>query len=210
MKILAVGYNYPTHADEARTLLGHTTTTEHDRPVIVHKGDSVLRPGRPLFLPDWCERLDYEIEIAVQIDRVGKYISERFAHRYYSKLSVGIDFTARDLQHRAIASGLPWTESKAFDNSVALGEWIDKSTIGYPETPLELRLDVDGETRQQALSTEMIHSIDRLIAYISRQHTLKMGDILLTGTPAGVGPCQIGQRLDGYLSGHHLLSVDIR
>lgn len=211
MKILAVGLNYRSHAEELPPIInGVELPCREHRPVIFHKGDSILRPHMPFFLPDWSKQIDYEAEIVVQIDRVGKCIAERFAHRYYSKVSIGIDFTARDLQRAAISDGLPWTESKAFDNAAAIGQWVDKSELGYPETPIELRLDIDGETRQRALSSEMICSIDRLIAYVSQQHTLKMGDILFTGTPAGVGPCHIGQRLDGYLSGRHLLHVDIK
>lgn len=211
MKILAVGLNYHSHTQELSPLIDGVELPgcEH-RPVIFHKGDSVLRPQMPFFLPDWSTQIDYEAEIVVQIDRVGKCIAERFAHRYYSKLSIGIDFTARDLQRAAISAGLPWTESKAFDNAAAIGQWVDKEELGYPGSPVELRLDVDGETRQRALSSDMICSIDRLIAYVSQQHTLKMGDILFTGTPAGVGPCRIGQRLDGYLAGRHLLHVDIK
>ncbi len=211
MKILAVGLNYRTHTEELPPLIGGVELSRQEhRPIIFHKGDSVLRPQMPFFLPEWSSQIDYEAEIVVQIDRVGKCIAERFAHRYYSKLSIGIDFTARDLQRDAIASGLPWTESKAFDNAAAIGQWVDKAELGYPASPIELRLDVDGETRQRALSSEMIHSIDRLIAYVSQQHTLKMGDILFTGTPAGVGPCRIGQSLDGYLAGRHLLHVEIK
>lgn len=211
MKILAVGFNYPSHQTEAPDLLGSLPQSEKfHEPMIIHKGDSLLRPHMPFFLPDWCEQMDYEGEIVVQIDRVGKYISERFAHRYYSKVSVGIDFTARDLQRRAIATGAPWTMSKAFDSSAAVGEWVDKRELGYPETPLEMRLEVDGEVRQRALSSEMLHSIDQIIAFVSQQHTLKMGDIIFTGTPSGVGPCRVGQSLDGYLGDRHLLHVDIR
>lgn len=208
MKILAVGFNYPTHRNEAEQL--SYSMCDSDAITIFHKGDSILRPGKPFFLPDWCKQMDYEGEIVVQIDRVGKYISERFAHRYYNKVSIGIDFTARDLQRQAIATGAPWTMSKAFDNAAAVGSWIDKSKLGYPDKPIAMRLEVDGVTKQQALSSEMLHSIDQIIAFVSTQHTLKMGDIIFTGTPSGVGTCQIGQRIDGYLGDEHLLRVDIR
>ncbi len=209
MKILAVGFNYPQHLAEAPHLVGREIE-QRAEPVIIHKGDSVLRPGKPFYLPDWSEQIDYEGEIVVQIDRVGKYIAERFAHRYYSKVSIGIDFTARDLQRTAIARGEPWTMSKAFDSSAAIGDWIDKRELGYPECPIEMRLEVDGTVVQRATTDSMLHSIDHIIAYVSRQHTLKMGDVIFTGTPAGVGPCRIGQCLDGYLGAHHLLHVEIR
>lgn len=208
MKILAVGFNYAAHAAEMPSLVGKGLPGTH--PIVIHKGDSLLRSGKPFFLPDWSEQIDYEGEIVVMIDRVGKYIAERFAHRYYSRVSIGIDFTARDLQLAAIARGLPWTESKAFDNCAAVGRWVEKSALSYPACPLRMRLDADGYTVQHATSDEMIHSIDRIIAHISRQHTLKMGDLIFTGTPAGVGQCKIGQVLDGYLNDEHLLRVEIR
>lgn len=209
MKILAVGFNYRSHSEEAPSLTGQSLS-QPTEPIIFHKGDSILRPRMPFFLPEWSERIDYEAEIVVRISRVGKYIAERFAHRYYHEVSIGLDMTARDLQQRAIREGRPWTESKAFDNSAIIGEWIDIKTLGYPAEPIALRLDCDGKTVQQALSTEMIHSIDQIIAHISRQHTLKIGDIIFTGTPAGVGQCHIGQHFTGYLGEHKLLSVEIK
>lgn len=208
MKILAVGFNYSTHQDEAPCLLNRTYAEQE--PIVFHKGDSILRPGAPFFLPDWSNQIDYEVEIVVHITRVGKHIAERFAHRYYDEVSVGIDFTARDLQREAIAHGRPWSMAKAFDGSAAIGTWINKAELGYPAEPITFSLEVDGALRQQGSSEQMLHSIDKLIAYISRYHTLKMGDIIFTGTPAGVGQCQIGQRLDAYLCGRHLLHVPIK
>lgn len=205
MKILAVAFNYPSHRGELPDL-----AHESQAPVLFHKGDILLRPNMPLFLPDWSEQIDYEAELVVQIDRVGKHIAERFAHRYYSKVSVGIDFTARDWQRRAKASGQPWSIAKSFEGSAAVGTWVDKAELGYPASPLTFRLEVDGQMRQRGSSDEMLHSIDKLIAYVSQFYTLKMGDILFTGTPAGVGACQIGQRLDGYLAERHVLHVDIK
>lgn len=209
MKILAVGFNYREHCDEALTVTGQAEHAEAE-PIVFLKGDSTHRLGKPFFLPDWSNQIDYEAEIVVQIDRVGKYISERFAHRYYNKVSIGLDLTARDLQRRAIAEGKPWTMSKCFDSAAVVGEWIDKSELSYPDKAIELRLDCDGVTVQQALSSDMIHSIDRIIAYVSQQHTLKMGDIIFTGTPSGVGTCRVGQRYTGYLSGHKLLELEIK
>lgn len=209
MKIFGVGFNYHTHCLEAPELqLG--LKTEVEEPMIFHKGDSVHRLGRPFFLPEWSEQIDYEAEIVIMIDRVGKCIAERFAHRYYNLVSIGIDLTARDLQRKAIASGQPWTRSKVFDSSAVIGRWIDKRSLGFPEQPIEMRLDCDGKTVQHALSAHMIHSIDKLIAYISEQHTLKMGDIIFTGTPRGVGQCLIGQHYTGYLGDQLLLELDIK
>lgn len=205
MKILAVAFNYREHQAELVDL-----SVQQEDPVVFHKGDSLLRPGAPLFLPDWSRQIDYEGEIVVQIDRVGKHIAERFAHRYYSKVSVGIDFTARDWQRCAKAEGLPWSIAKSFDGAAAVGDWVDKSELGYPERPLSFRLEVNGQTRQRASSSEMIHSIDRIIAYISQFYTLKMGDIIFTGTPAGTGTCVIDQALDGYLGDRHVLHVAIK
>lgn len=210
MKILGVAYNYHNHQEESKEILGISEKNLSAEPIIFHKGDSILRPGRPFFLPEWSEQIDYEAEIVVMIDRVGKCISERFAHRYYSELSIGLDMTARDLQRRAISEGKPWTASKAFDNSAIIGRWMKKEELGYPAQPLEMRLERNGEVVQRALSSEMLHSIDKLIAYISEQHTLKMGDIIFTGTPVGVGSCHIGDLFAGYLGEHKLLEVEIK
>lgn len=208
MKILAVGYNY--HAHRAEQSHSAAVLAEQTEPLIFHKGDSVLRRGMPFFLPDFSSRIEYEAEIVVQISRVGKCIAERFAHRYYNQLTLGIDFTARDLQHRAIAQGQPWTLAKAFDNSAAVGEWIDKEELGYPERSIDFALQVNGQTVQQSDTSMMIHSIDRLIAYISQYHTLKMGDLIFTGTPSGVGPVQIGQTLEGYIGSRQVFRIPVR
>lgn len=210
MKILGLGFNYRSHSQESLDISSQEQLVASEEPIIFHKGDSILRVGKPFYLPDWSDQIDYEAEIVVMIDRVGKYISERFAHRYYTQLSIGLDLTARDLQRQAIALGRPWTMSKAFDNSAVVGRWINKAELSYPEHPVELRLDRDGQTVQRALSSDMIHSIDSIIAYVSQQHTLKMGDIIFTGTPAGVGTCQAGQRFEGYLNEHKLLELEIR
>lgn len=210
MKILGVGFNYQTHRDEAPNLCGSNTSGVKPELIIFHKGDSILRPGLPFFLPDWSQQIDYEAEIVVRISRVGKHIAERFAHRYYDELSIGIDLTARDLQERAIREGLPWSNAKAFDGSAVVGQWVHKSELNYPSEAISLRLDVSGQTVQQASSHEMLHSIDQIIAYISQWHTLKMGDIIFTGTPQGVGTCQIGQHIEGYLGERKLLDLHIK
>lgn len=208
MKILGIGLNYPSHLHEIDLASGRTDY--NSKPIIFHKGDSLLRPGAPFFLPDWSEQIDYEVELVVRINRVGRYIAERFAHRYYDEISVGIDFTARDLQRKAIASGEPWTLSKAFDGCAAVGEWVSKEELNFPANALHFSLKVDGQVRQNGCSSDMIHSIGRIIAYVSQFYTLKIGDLLFTGTPAGVGPCVVGQSLDAYLGERHLLHVPIR
>lgn len=208
MKILAVGYNYLAHREE-QPHSSRVLATQQE-PIIFHKGDSVLRRGMPFFLPDFGSRIEYEAEIVVLISRVGKCIAERFAHRYYNQVTLGVDFTARDLQHRAIAHGQPWTLAKTFDNSAAVGEWIDKQELGYPEQPIDFSLQIDGNTVQESDSSMMIHSIDRLIAYISQYHTLKIGDLIFTGTPSGVGEVKIGQTLEGYIGGRRVLHIPVK
>ena len=209
MKIIGVGYNYRTHREEASErgfLSGH----EGDEPIFFHKGDALLRPNTPFFLPDMGSTIEYEAELVVQISRGGKQIAERFAHRYYNYITLGIDFTARDIQRRAIAQGHPWLMAKVFDGSAVVGSWLSKEELSYPEQPIPFRLDVDGVTRQQGNSSEMIHSIDKLIASVSRYQTLRMGDLIFTGTPSGVGPIQIGQLLEGYIGERRVLQLSIK
>ena len=171
MKILGVGFNYRPHIAEAPQLgLPEQETTAP--PLIFHKGDALLKPRTPFFLPDMGSSIEYEAELVIQISRVGKCIAERFAHRYYERVTVGIDFTARDLQRRAMASGHPWLEAKVFDGSAVVGEWLDKTELGYPEHPIPFSLHLDGREVQHADSSEMIHSFDALIAYVSRYQTL--------------------------------------
>ena len=209
MKIIGVGYNYRPHREEASErgfLSGH----EGDEPIFFHKGDALLRPNTPFFLPDMGSTIEYEAELVVQISRVGKQIAERFAHRYYNYITLGIDFTARDLQCRAIAQGHPWLMAKVFDGSAVVGQWLDKTELGYPERPIPFSLKVDGRVVQAADSSEMIHGFDRLIAEVSRFQTLRMGDLIFTGTPAGVGPIAIGQTLEGFIGERKVLHLPIK
>ncbi|MBQ9667298.1 MAG: fumarylacetoacetate hydrolase family protein [Prevotella sp.] len=194
MKIFGVGMNYASHNEEMKRMDFHT-----EEPVIFTKADSaLLNQGKPFFVPDWSERVDYEGELVVRICRLGKGIPAKFAHRYYDAVTVGIDFTARDLQLRAKQQGLPWTISKGFDGSAVIGEWVDKTEL--PDVgQLRFRLDLNGQTVQQGSAADMIWSVDELISYISRFFTLRTGDLLYTGTPAGVGPVREGDRLRGWL-----------
>lgn len=208
MKILGVGFNYREHKAEAPDLgIGLPHQPE---PLFFHKGDALLKQGMPFFLPDMGSRIDYEAELVVQICRVGKCIAERFAHRYYQHITLGIDFTARDLQRAAIAEGKPWLSAKVFDGSAVVGRWVDKETLGYPERPIPFTLRHNGLEVQRSDSSYMIHSIDQLIAYISRYQTLRMGDLIFTGTPAGTGPVAIGDRLEGYLGEERVLELAIK
>ena len=205
MKIIAVGMNYAWHNEE----LGHTE--ENREPVIFLKPDSaILRDGKPFFLPDFSQEVHYETEVVVHICRLGKHIAPRFASRYYDAVTVGIDFTARDLQRRFRELGHPWELSKGFDNSAAIGEFVPLSSAGGDVQNLNFRLDIDGQTVQQGCTADMLFRVDEIIAYVSRFMTLKMGDLLFTGTPAGVGPVSIGQHLQGYLGERKLLDFYVR
>lgn len=218
MKIFAVGMNYASHNEEMKRLNFHT-----DEPVIFTKADSaLLNQGKPFFVPDWSERIDYEAEVVVRICRLGKGIPERFAHRYYDAVTVGIDFTARDLQQRAKEKGQPWTISKGFDGSAVIGEWVslddvngEKPAPGSEPTALAVgdlhfHLDVNGQTVQRGWTADMLFSVDRLISYISQFFTLRTGDLLYTGTPAGVGPVHIGDHLVGWLEDRKVLDFFCR
>ena len=194
MKIFAVGMNYALHNKEL-----DGTLYIPEEPVIFTKADSaLLKDHKPFFVPDWCDQVDYETEIVVRICRLGKAIPERFAHRYYDAVTVGIDFTARDWQRRFRQEGKPWELSKGFDGSAAIGEWIPKERFRDVQA-LPFHLDINGKTVQEGCTADMLFSIDALIAYISRFFTLKTGDMLYTGTPLGVGPVHIDDHLEGYI-----------
>ena len=204
MKIIAVGMNYAAHNKE----LNHTLTLTE--PTIFMKADSsLLKDGKPFFIPDFTQELHHEAEIVVKIDRLGKNIAERFAHRYYHEVTVGIDFTARDLQRQLTAKGLPWEISKAFDNSAVIGTFVPIEEVGDIRH-LPFHLDINGELRQAGNTENMLFSVDRIIAYVSRFFTLKMGDLIYTGTPCGVGPVQIGDHLQGYIGERKLLDFYVR
>lgn len=211
MKIFAVGMNYPEHNKEVKSALLQQAADydKERRPVIFTKADSsLLKDGKPFFIPDFMGQIDYETEIVVRICRLGKAIPERFAHRYYDAVTVGIDFTARDLQKKLREEGQPWDLCKGFDGSAVIGEWIPveklsstTSDCGREVTSqsLNFHLDIDGTTIQHGNTSDMIFTIDCLISYISQYFTLKTGDILFTGTPVGVGPVAIDNHLEGYI-----------
>lgn len=204
MKIFAIGLNYDSHNKEMKR------TFESEAPVIFMKPDTaLLRDGKPFFIPDFSEEIHYETELVVRIDRLGKNIAERFAHRYYNEITVGIDFTARDLQRRQKQLGLPWEIAKSFDNSAPIGDFIPKTDVPDVQN-IDIRLDINEKTVQEGNTRDMIYSIDQIIAYISRFFTLKIGDLIFTGTPAGVGPVKIDDHLQGYLNGQKLLDFRIK
>lgn len=204
MKIFAIGLNYDSHNKEMKR------TFESKEPVIFMKPDTaLLKEGKPFFLPDFSEEVHYETELVVKINRLGKNIAERFAHRYYDEITVGIDFTARDLQRKQKELGLPWEIAKAFDNSAAIGTLISKSEVSDVQN-LNFHLDINQKTVQQGNTRNMIYSVDKIIAYISRFFTLKIGDLIFTGTPAGIGSVAIDDHLEGYLENKKLLDFNIK
>lgn len=205
MKIFAIGMNYAAHNLEL-----HNFVKRPEQPVIFTKADSaILNQGKPFFLPDDMGRIDYEAEVVVRICRLGKNIGTRFAHRYYDALTVGIDFTARDMQKKASEAGQPWTICKGFDGSAAIGEWVSKEKF-LDVQRLQFHLDINGQTVQEGRTSDMLYTVDEIISYISHFFTLKTGDLLYTGTPAGVGPVHIGDHLEGYLEERRVLDFHCR
>lgn len=205
MKIFAVGMNYALHNIEL-----HNTLLKPEEPVIFTKADSaLLNNHKPFFIPDHLGRIDYEAEMVVRICRLGKNIPQRFAHRYYDAVTVGIDFTARDLQTKLRNSGKPWELCKGFDGSAAIGEWVEKDKF-LDVQALSFHLDINGKTVQTGRTSDMLFKIDELIAYISQFFTLKTGDMLYTGTPSGVGPIRIDDHIEGYLEERKVLDFNCK
>lgn len=203
MKIICIGRNYIDHAKELNNPVPK-------KPVFFLKPDTALvKDNKPFFYPDFSEDVHYECEIVVHINRVGKNIAPKFAHRYYEEFGIGIDFTARDLQQECKTKGLPWEVAKAFDNSAPIGKFLPKSKFNDLNN-IRFALDINGEIVQQGNTADMIFKIDDLIAYTSRFMTLKMGDLLFTGTPAGVGPVKIGDRLLASIEGEELLDFLVK
>lgn len=203
MKVICIGRNYADHAKE----LNNDVPTE---PVIFMKPkNALLFQGKPFFYPEFTEDLHYECEVVVKICKNGKYIQEKFASKYYDEVSVGIDFTARDIQANLKKKGLPWEIAKAFDNSAAIGDFIPL-TADTRINDLDFQLHMNGELVQDGHTRDMIFNVNAIIAYVSQYFTLNIGDLIYTGTPAGVGPVQQGDKLEGFLMGKKLLEVVIR
>lgn len=207
MKIICVGQNYQSHNKEMNRAL----SSKDDDPVLFMKPDTALLSGdkHRFYIPDFSSDIHYETELVVRIDKMGKNIAERFAHRYYNEITLGIDFTARDIQSELKKKGLPWEISKAFDNSAAIGSFVAKDKFGKKLDDLDFLLKIDSEIIQSANTSEMIHPVDKIIAYASRFFTLKTGDLIFTGTPAGVGRVKIGNHLEGILENDKLLDLFI-
>ena len=203
MKIFAIGMNY---AEYNKSL--HETLSVSEEPVVFTKADSaLLKDHKPFFIPDDMGKIECEAEVVVRICRLGKTISERFAHRYYDAVTVGIDFTARELQQKLREKGLPWDLCKGFDGSAALGEWVQKDKF-LDVQRLRFHLDINGKTVQEGCTSDMLFTVDRIISYISRFFTLKTGDIIYTGCPAVCGPVSINDHLEGYLEDRKVLEFN--
>lgn len=208
MKILAVAKNYAEHIDEMANFLG-TSKEIPSSPIFFLKGDAIHRDGFPFFYPDLSNEIEYETEIVVRIDRIGKYIDPEFAHRYYSEVTVGLDLTARDLQREAKSKGLPWMTSKAFEDSAIVGKWFPKEMFLNMDD-INFHLDIDGKTVQAGNTRDMIFDINQLIAHASRIFPLRMGDLIYCGTPSGVGPIKIGQHIEGFIEDNKAFSFDVK
>lgn len=206
MKIICIGRNYADHIRE------FDNGEPAQEPLYFIKPDtSLLRNNDPFFIPSFSKQVDYETELVVKINRVGKCIEERFAHRYYDEVGLGIDFTARDLQREAMAAGHPWEKAKGFDRSAAISpRFLSLSELGKRVEDLRFEMTLNGEVRQVGEPKDMIFSVDTIIAYVSRYMTLRMGDYIFTGTPSGVGPVKKGDVLRASLEGEELLNFDIK
>ncbi|GET21117.1 fumarylacetoacetate hydrolase family protein [Prolixibacter denitrificans] len=204
MKIICIGRNYSEHAKE----LKNEVPTE---PVYFMKPDSaLLLRNRPFYIPDFSNEIHHEVELVVKIGRLGKNIQEKFAHRYYDEIGLGVDFTARDIQRECKAKGLPWEKAKGFDSSAVLSnEFIAKSELGDVNN-IAFSMKKNGEVVQDGNSSDMLFNIDKIIAYVSQFMTLKMGDLIYTGTPSGVGPVAIGDRLEGFIGDKQMFDFQIK
>lgn len=204
MKIICIGRNYVAHAQELKNEIP-------DEPVFFMKPDSsLLRNNDPFYIPDWTKEVHHEIELVIKINRIGKNIEKRFAHRYFDEIGLGIDFTARDVQNKLKEKGLPWEKAKAFDQSAVLGNvFIDKTVFPVMDS-ISFKLKINGNLVQEGNSELMIFGFEEIISNVSKYVTLKIGDLIYTGTPAGVGPVKIGDHLEGYLEDKKLLDFFVK
>lgn len=203
MKIICIGRNYQDHISE----LSNQRTKD---PVVFIKPDSAVLPKeQDFYIPDFSSDIHYEVEVLVKIKKVGKHISPEFAHLYFDEVGLGIDFTARDLQEELKLKGLPWEKCKGFDGSAVIGEWRDSKDLPQLNS-IDFSLEKNGETVQQANTKEMLWSIEQLVSYVSTFFTLKKGDIIFTGTPAGVGAISAGDYLEGFLEGQSMFKIGVK
>ena len=203
MKLICIGRNYTDHIKE----LENEKPTD---PVIFLKPDtSILLKKQPFFIPDFSDEVHYEVEVLVKINKVGKYIDKKFAHKYYDQIGLGIDFTARDLQAQLKAKGLPWEKAKAFDGAAVIGKWLPKTKFQNINN-INFSLKKNDEPVQKGNTELMLWKIDEIIEYVSKYFTLKIGDIIFTGTPAGVGKVFAEDQLKGYLEDEEMFSIKIK
>jgi len=223
MKIICIGQNYLEHIKELNSAIP-------EEPVFFLKPDTaLLLDNKPFYLPDFSKDIHYECEIVLKINRLGKHIDEKFAHKYYNELTVGIDFTARDIQKQQKTKGLPWEKAKGFDGSAPVGKFIklhpspslSKGERDTHESPplgggfrrggnLNFHLNLNGKTVQKGNTSDLLFSFDKIISFISQFITLKIGDLIFTGTPVGVGPVKIGDKLEAFLEGEKLLAFEVK
>ena len=202
MKIICIGRNYTKHIEEL-------DNEKPKEPVIFMKPDSaVLLKNNPFIIPPFSQYIHYEVELLVKINRIGKFIDQKFAHKYYDEIGLGIDFTARDLQSKLKEKGLPWEKAKAFDGSAVIGKFYNKSALDLEN--IKFQLLKNGQVVQDGESSHMLWKIDELIAYVSQYFTLKIGDVIFTGTPAGVGPVEPNDQLKGMLEGKEMFQIKIK
>ncbi|MGM9815131.1 MAG: fumarylacetoacetate hydrolase family protein [Candidatus Aphodosoma sp.] len=205
MKIICVGWNYPKHNEEMNRV------NLPAEPTIFLKPDSsLLRDNKPFFIPRFSNRIEHEIEIVVRIDKLGKNIEERFAHRYYSHVALGVDFTARDLQNKFKEMGQPWELSKGFDNSAVISEFVPIAQLGANINDINFELYKNNSLVQKGNTSQMIFSVDKIIEFVSKYFTLKIGDLIYTGTPNGVSAVAINDRLEGFIEGNRLLDFYVK
>jgi len=202
MKIICIGRNFADHAKEMKSELP-------SEPIFFFKPDLAILRGHKFYIPDFTNDLHYEVELVIKINRVGKHIDEKFAHKYYSEIGLGIDFTARDIQEECKAKGLPWEKAKSFENSAVLSkQFINISDLDLNN--IKFSLLKNDQTVQHGTSSDMIFNFDKIIGYISQFVTLKIGDLIYTGTPAGVGPVKIGDELSGYIGEQNMFKIEVR
>jgi acylpyruvate hydrolase len=203
MKIFAIGRNYIDHAKELNNPVP-------DEPIFFMKPDTaIILNNKPFFYPDFTQELHYETEIVLKLNRVGKNVAEKFAHRYYTEIGIGIDFTARDVQNKCREKGLPWEVAKSFDGSAPISAFLPKENFSDVHH-INFHLDINGKTVQKGNTGDLIFSYEKIIAHISKFVTIKMGDLIFTGTPAGVGPIKIGDRLQAYIGSELMMDFYVK
>ncbi len=203
MKIICIGKNYAEHVKEMQSAIP-------SEPLFFMKPDTaIIKDGQPFYYPDFSKEIHHEVELILKINKPGKNIAPEFAHNYYDEIGIGIDFTARDLQHQCKEKGWPWEKAKSFDGSAALGGFIDKKQFARMND-INFHLTINGNTVQKGNTKDLLFSFDTVLAYVSKFITLKTGDLLYTGTPEGVGDVKIGDRLEGYIENQKLLNFEIK